>query len=161
MQGTSGSRSNMSCQIAISNKRTGLPARRAKGAYRSLESVPGEYRIIQPVGWRVHSPSGAPADFAGLPGSSARGQVKGNQNRNAVQVPKNKTCIFTGRSSDSVSSLRPLLDPAINGHGPGSASQQRSCRRLALRSLFSCPPRSIEQAPVNTRIFYCQYKYNI
>ena len=40
MQGTSGSRSNMSCQIAISNKRTGLPARRAKGAYRSLESVP-------------------------------------------------------------------------------------------------------------------------
>ena len=86
MQGTSGSRSNMSCQIAISNKRTGLPARRAKGAYRSLESVPSEYRIIQPVGWRVHSPSGAPADFAGLPGSSARGQVKGNRHRNAVQA---------------------------------------------------------------------------
>lgn len=56
--------------------------------------------------------------------------------------PKNRICFFTGRSSDSVSSPRPLLDPSINGHGPGSASQQRSCRRLALRSLFSSPRKA-------------------
>ena len=75
--------------------------------------------------------------------------------------PKNKTCVFTGRSSDSASSPRPLLGLAINGHGLDSTSQQRSCRRLALRSLFSLSPawsqRADERAPVNTRVFCCAF----
>ena len=89
-------------------------------------------------------------------------------------------CVFTGRSSDSASSPGRPSQPVASSSAPpmalrpGSASQQRSCRRFSLRSLFSplpaprrrneapqraafTPSKAGNWAPVNTRIFYCEF----
>ena len=80
-------------------------------------------------------------------------------------VRRTKYALSTGRSSDSASSPAPLLGRNANGNGFGSTSQQRSCRRLALRSLFSQSPAFYpcagDPAPVNTRVFCCQFNYSI
>ena len=74
--------------------------------------------------------------------------------------PKNQICVFPQAGlltqlhrPGSFSVSIPMV------YGLGSTSQQRSCRRLALRSLFSLSPawyqRTDDRAPVNTRVFCC------
>ena len=76
--------------------------------------------------------------------------------------PEEPTVVFAGRFSDLASSSRGVFSAHANDAvPPGSASQQRSCRRLALRSLFT--PARLGQPGAgtlaNTHVF--DYGYSI